>query len=54
MGVRRDKNGIRYVYGYGGDKIREVFFSAFNFLCGNGKLEPQWEIFLPHWSEGQR
>ena len=35
MGVRRDKSEIRHVCGYGGDRIKEVFFNAFTFFCGN-------------------
>lgn len=35
VGVGWDKNGIRYVYSYGGDKVRKHFSNAFNFLCGN-------------------
>ena len=49
MGIRRDKSGMRYVYGYGGDKIKEVFSNAFSFLqclqfsLWKCKLQPQWE-----------
>lgn len=35
MGVGRDKNGIRYVYYYGEEKMRKHLSNTFNFLCGN-------------------
>lgn len=45
MGIRRDKSGIRYVYGYGGDKIKEVFSNAFSFLYGNAKYNHNEKLF---------
>lgn len=45
VGTGQDKNGIRYVYCCGGDKMRKHFSNAFNFLYGNANYNYNEKLF---------